>query len=68
MAGCGATGQQEIAPAKITSQRIFYGASFPECVKELSKLERLSSREDFHPKGDGGSGRRPLPPGHLTFW
>ena len=25
-------------------------------------------REDFHPKGDGGSGRRPLPPDHLTFW
>ena len=22
---------------------------------------------NFHPKGDGGSGRRPLPPDHLTF-
>ena len=25
-------------------------------------------REDFHPKGDGGSGRRPLPPDYLRFW
>ena len=23
---------------------------------------------NFHPKGDGGSGRRPLPLDHLTFW
>ena len=22
----------------------------------------------FSPEGDGGSGRRPLPPDHLTFW
>ena len=22
----------------------------------------------FSPEGDGGSGRRPLPPSHLTFW
>ena len=30
--------------------------------------DNLVPREDFHPKGDGGSGRRPLPPDHLTFW
>ena len=27
----------------------------------------LVTRKNFHPKGDGGSGRRPLPPDHLTF-
>ena len=26
-----------------------------------------SHSRNFHPKGDGGSGRRPLPPDHLTF-
>ena len=24
--------------------------------------------QKFSPGGDGGSGRRPLPPDHLTFW
>ena len=24
--------------------------------------------QKFSPVGDGGSGRRPLPPDHLTFW
>ena len=27
----------------------------------------LYHTRDSHPKGDGGSGRRPLPPDHLTF-
>ena len=37
-------------------------------VKNLpnSKKEDVRGR-NFHPKGDGGSGRRPLPPDHLTF-
>ena len=34
----------------------------------LEEVAKSDEREDFHPKGDGGSGRRPLPPDHLTFW
>ena len=33
-----------------------------ECFLNLKSHARNS-----HPKGDGGSGRRPLPPDHLTF-
>ena len=39
----------------------------------FGNCSHFSEREEntlqkFSPGGDGGSGRRPLPPDHLTFW
>ena len=38
-------------------------------VSQTSSSEmRYHSLQKFSPVGDSGSGRRPLPPDHLTFW
>ena len=34
--------------------------------KQSTSVQRKQRR--FSPEGDGGSGRRPLPPNHFTFW
>ena len=36
-------------------------------VMQALEVHTHTHGRNFHPKGDGGSGRRPLPPDHLTF-
>ena len=43
-------------------QRLLVSMSTSELVASSHTLQK------FSPGGDGGSGRRPLPPDHLTFW
>ena len=40
----------------------------PPTKYELIQALEVHALQKFSPGGDGGSGRRPLPPDHLTFW
>ena len=40
----------------------------PSLLRRAHELGPYDIDRRFSPEGDGGSGRRPLPPDHFTFW